>query len=60
MKSGIMLNADLRVKNAIKAKKYILGILLHAVMKIETNQQVLWMIQRLHVMKLYNKQKTLQ
>ena len=60
MKSGIMLNADLRVKNAIYAKKNILGILLHAVMKIETNQQVLWMIQRLHVMKLYNKQKTLQ
>ena len=41
----IIINLDVSVKNVIYVKKIIFGILLHAVVKMENIQQVLWMIQ---------------
>ena len=49
---GITINVDVSVKNIIYARKIISGILVHAVVKIATIQQVLWLIQQLLVMKL--------
>ena len=50
---GITINAYVSV-NFMYVKKIILGILLHAVVKMRNIQQVLWIIQQLHVMKLWN------
>ena len=49
---GITVNVDVSGKNIIFARKIISGILVHAVVKIATIQQVLWLIQQLLVMKL--------
>ena len=49
---GITINVDVSVKNAMYVEKYIFGILLHVVAKMENIYQVLWMIQCLRVMKL--------
>ena len=48
---GIMINVDVSVKN-MYAKKIMFGILLHVIVKMENICQVLWIIQRLCVMKL--------
>ena len=49
---GTTINVNVSVKNTMYAKKIIFGILLHVVAKMKNNKQVLWMIQRLHVMQL--------
>ena len=49
---GIMVNANVSVKNIIHVKKIILGILIHVFVRMENIEQVLWMIQRLCLMKL--------
>ena len=49
---GIMINVDLSVKNVIYMKKIMFGILLYVIVKMENIQEVVWMIQRLCVMKL--------
>ena len=49
---GIMINVHVSVKNFIYVKKILFGILILAIVKMENIQQVLWMIQRLPVMKL--------
>ena len=49
---GIMIIADASVKKIMYVKKIIFGILLYVVAKMENVWQVLWMIQRLCVMKL--------
>ena len=54
----IMRNVDGSVKNVMDVKKIIFGILLHGVVKMENIQQVLWMIQRLRVMKLQSHEET--
>ena len=58
---GIMINGEVNVKKAMYMKKTIFGILIHVVVKVEN---VLWMIQRIHVMRLWNhtmkKQKLFQ
>ena len=48
---GIMINVDESLKTIMYLKK-ILGILLHVIVKMENILQVLWLIQRLFVMKL--------
>ena len=48
----IMINVDLTVKNVIYMNKIMFGILLHVIVKMENIQEVVWMIQRLCVMKL--------
>ena len=48
---GITINATVGMKN-IYAKKIMCAIQLHAILKMEDTQQVLWIIQRLSVMKL--------
>ena len=57
---GITINVHVRVKNAMQVKKITFEILLQVVLKMENNQQVLWMIQRLCVMKLYSYAKEKQ
>ena len=61
---GITVNVDVNVTNFIYIKKIIFGILLRVFVKMEKIQQVLWIIQRLCVMKLQNyttkKQKQFQ
>ena len=52
IKSGIMINVDVSVKNIIYVKKIKLEILLHAVVKVVNILQVLLMIQWSRVMKL--------
>ena len=49
---GIMISVDVSLKK-IYVKKIMFGILLHVVVKMENIQQALWMIQQLHMMKLY-------
>ena len=49
---GIMINVDVSVANVMYVKKIVSGILLHVIVKMENIYQVLWMIQRLCVMKL--------
>ena len=49
---GITINVDVNVKNFMNVKKIMFGILLEFVMKTENIEQVLWIIQRLFVMKL--------
>ena len=53
---GIMINVDASVKNLMYVKNAMFGILLHVIVKMENTQQVLSMIQRLCVMKLWKKQ----
>ena len=50
---GITINVS--VKNVMYVKNVMFGSLLNVVVKMENIQQVLWMIQRLFVMKLYMK-----
>ena len=49
---GIMINANVSVKNFMNVEKIMFEILLHVIVKMENIQQVLWMIQRLCVIKL--------
>ena len=49
---GITVNFDASVKNVMLVKIIIFGILLHVVVKMENIEQVLWMTQRLRVIKL--------
>ena len=48
----ITINVDVSVKTIMHVKKIIVGILLHLVVKMENFLKVLWIIQRLRVMKL--------
>ena len=48
----ITINVDMSVKNVVRVKKIIFGILLHVVVKMKNIELVLWMIQWLCVMKL--------
>ena len=41
----VMINVDASVKNIIYVKKFMFGILLHVIVKMENIWQVLWMIQ---------------
>ena len=50
---GITINVDMSITN-MYVKKIMFGILLHVIVKMENIRQVLWMIQRLHAMKLYS------
>ena len=52
MVGGIMINVDVRVKKLMYVKKIMFVILLHVIAKMENIYQVLWIIQRLCVMKL--------
>ena len=47
-----MINVDMSVKNVMYMKKFMLRILLHVIVKMENILQVLWIIQKLYVMKL--------
>ena len=49
---GITINVDLSVKKFMYAKKIMFGILVNVFLKTGNIGQVLWMIQRLSVMKL--------
>ena len=49
---GIMINVNESLKNVMYVKKIMFRILLHVIVKMENIKQVLWMIQRLSVMKL--------
>ena len=49
---GIMINVDVIVKNVMYVKKIMFGVLLHVIVKMENILQVLWINQRLCVMKL--------
>ena len=49
---GIMINVDVSVKKLMYVKKIMFVILLHVLAKMENIYQVLWIIQRLCVMKL--------
>ena len=49
---GIMINANVNVKNAMYVKKIIFAILLHVTVKLENIYQVLWIIRRLCVTEL--------
>ena len=50
--SGKMTNVNMRVKNIIYVKEIMFEILLHLIVKLENIYHILWMIQRLFVMKL--------
>ena len=52
MIGGTMINVDMSVKNVMYMKKFMLRILLHVIVKMENILQVLWIIQKLYVMKL--------
>ena len=55
---GITINVNVNVKNVMYVKKIIFGILPHVVVKMENIYQVLWIIQRLCVMRLnFNEKK---
>ena len=58
IKGGIRINVDVSVKDVMYVKKIIFGILLHVVVKTENILQVLWMIQRLFLMKLLTHART--
>ena len=47
-----MINVNVIVRKVRYAKKIIFGIMLHVIVKIEKIYQVLWMIQRLHMMEI--------
>ena len=49
---GIMINADVNVKNVIYLNKIIFGILLHVLVQMEIIWEVLCMIRQLRTMKL--------
>ena len=46
------INVDVSVTNITYVKKIVFGILLHVIVNMENILRVLWMIQRLSVMKL--------
>ena len=54
--SGITIIVDVSVENVMYVKKIVFGILPHVVLKMENIQQVLWMLQQLGAMKLYDKE----
>ena len=47
-----MINVNVSVKNVVYVKKVMFEILPHVAVKVENIWQVLWMIQRLFLMKL--------
>ena len=47
-----MINVNVSVKDVVYVKKVMFEILLHVAVKVENIWQVLWMIQRLFLMKL--------
>ena len=49
---GIMINVNASVKNSMYVQNIMFGVQLLVIMKMENIQQVLWMTQRLHVIKL--------
>ena len=49
---GITINVDLSVKKFMYVKKIMFGILVNVFLKTGNIGQLLWMIQRLSVMKL--------
>ena len=49
---GIIINVAVSVENVMYVKKIMFEILLYAIVKMENIWQVLWVIQRLYVMKL--------
>ena len=49
---AIKINDDVSVKNIIYVKKIMFGILLEVIVKMENIYQILWIIQRLSVIKL--------
>ena len=49
---GIIVNVDVSVKDFIYVKKIMFGILLHVIVKMENNLEVLWIIQLLFGLKL--------
>ena len=51
----ITINVDVNVKIIMYVKWIIFGILVHVVVETENFKQVLWMIQRLSVMKSHAK-----
>ena len=51
---GITINVNASVKNVMYVEKVMFGILLHAIVKMENILQVLWVIRRLCVMKLWS------
>ena len=51
---GITINVDVCVRNVMYVKKNMFRIPLHVVVKMGNIKQVLWIIQRLFVMKLYS------
>ena len=51
---GTMINVDVNVKKVKYVKKIMFRISLHEVVKMENIEQVLWMIQQLFAMSLYN------
>ena len=55
--SGKMTNVNMRVKNIIYVKEIMFEILLHLIVKLENIYHILWMIQRLFVMKLQMRMK---
>ena len=52
IKSGVMINVDVGVKNIVYVKKIISGILLNVVAQNVNISQILYMIPWLRVMKL--------
>ena len=51
---GTMINVDVNVKKVKYVKRIMFRISLHEVVKMENIEQVLWMIQQLFAMSLYN------
>ena len=51
---GTMINVNVNVKKVKYVKKIMFRISLHEVVKMENIEQVLWMIQQLFAMSLYN------
>ena len=52
--SRITIKVDVSVKKVMHVKNIIFGILLRVVIKMESIQQVLWMIHLLFVMKIWS------
>ena len=53
----ITINVNVRIKTMIYGENTIFGIFLHVVVKMENIQKVLWIIQRLCMMKLQSHDK---
>ena len=54
---GIATKCQCECKKIMYVKKIMSGILVHVFVKMKNIQQVLWMIQRLFVIKLYTQKK---